>query len=154
MKRFELKEFKDENIDWTLLIGREHGDFYNTDNTKHYQTWIIHPDLKDIAEQHFQTYTMSLLKQMPGQVIPNHTDGYYHFLDHNDGFTADDITRFNIFLKDWKPGHYFELEGEPITKWSAGDYVILNNKKFHCSCNIGEEPKYTCQITGILKNNH
>jgi len=61
----------------------------------------------------------------------------------------DEIIRVNIFLEDWKTGHYFELNGNPILKWQAGDAIILDASKPHLSANAGIDPKFTMQITGL-----
>ena len=39
----------------------------------------------------------------------------------------------------------------PVTNWVAGDYLIFDHTMLHGSVNAGRQPKYTCQITGILK---
>ena len=61
------------------------------------------------------------------------------------------IFRVQIFLQDWMPGHYFEIEKKPIVKWHAGHYILLDKTMDHRSANVGKVPKYTAQVTGILK---
>ena len=56
--------------------------------------------------------------------------------------------RVLLFLEDWKPGHYFEMNSIGYTDWNAGDYVEWDCTVPHAASNIGIEPRYTLQITG------
>jgi hypothetical protein len=92
-----------------------------------------------------------MIKQFPGQFIPRHKDKHYKFKSKNKGCDPKKILRYCIFLEDWKPGHYFEYDDKPIKTWSRGDIFVLEQGIFHRSANAGTVPKYTAQITGILK---
>lgn len=86
-------------------------------------------------------------KMPTGIVMPTHSD---HFNRYCEVFktTKDQVWRAIVFLEDWKPGHYFEIDGEPVFKYSAGDYVLWHNDAAHAASNIGLEDRYTLQITG------
>jgi hypothetical protein len=45
-----------------------------------------------------------------------------------------------------------EIDGNPITKWSAGDWVGWNYDTQHLAANIGMTDRYTMQITGTYEN--
>ena len=60
----------------------------------------------------------------------------------------DDCYRILVFLEDWKSGHYFEFNNEPIVNWKSGDYFVWGGKVPHMAANIGIEDRYTLQITG------
>lgn len=97
-------------------------------------------DWKDQAFTHF--------KMNPGDALPPHKDTYtiYRRL-----FQVNDpnlIFRCIVFLENWKSGHYFEIDNHGITNWEAGDYVYWNFDVKHFAANIGDEPRYTLQITG------
>lgn len=89
-----------------------------------------------------------------GTVMPCHQDKYVtyvarfglHGLEQN-------IRRAIIFLEDWKIGHYFDIAGEPILKWKAGDVVEWNYDTWHTAANIGFHDRYTLQITGHYHEN-
>ena len=50
-----------------------------------------------------------------------------------------------------KPGHYFEYDSRGLVNWKKGDYVMYSTDTPHAASNIGIEPRYTLQVTGILK---
>jgi len=44
------------------------------------------------------------------------------------------------------------MNQQPIVNWKKGDYVELKEGVLHRGSNSGNVPKYTAQITGVLKN--
>lgn len=81
-------------------------------------------------------------------IMPVHTD---HFQKYTEVFNVsrEDVRRAVIFLEDWKSGHYFEIGSEAVTNWKAGDCYIWDCDEPHAASNIGTEPRYTLQITGL-----
>jgi len=144
--------FVDKDLKWILHEGSPQDNYYKGHNTLHYQ--IFDPDVKyitEFAKKNFTKFAISLIKQMPSMSIPLHTDTY-HFFKQKYGLDPEkDVYRANIFLQDWKPGHYFEAGNIPYVQWKAGDYVMLHNKLPHRSGNLGLHAKYTAQVTGIKK---
>ena len=120
------------------------------DNTAIHQKFF---DNKEVDYQELGRQTgidvksVSVIKQEPGNIIPKHRDMFYK-IEQTYPFRQEEKVRANIFLEDWKSGHYFEADEEPIVKWKAGDYCLLDNTVWHRSGNFGDEPKYTAQITG------
>jgi hypothetical protein len=55
-----------------------------------------------------------------------------------------------VFLEDWKSGHYFEANNQSFTHWQAMDYVMWSNDTPHLGGNLGDEARYTVQITGTI----
>ena len=95
----------------------------------------------------FDHHVVSVIKVPPGQTIPCHADKHYML---QQTYGAGDTWRYLIFLEDWKSGHYFEIDKSPVTHWRAGDCVVWNYNMPHMAANIGIEPRYTMQITGIV----
>jgi hypothetical protein len=91
------------------------------------------------------TYTFYRMNTL--DIMPPHVD---HFNRYRELFCDDlnKIKRAIVFLEDWKPGHYFELNKKAIVNWSSGDYVMWDHNVEHAASNIGVEPRYTLQITG------
>ena len=87
---------------------------------------------------------------MPGQTIPEHFDTFYQFSQKNN-CSKEQVCRLNFFLEEWKPGHYFELLGEPFTKWRKMNFKVIRYGQLHLSGNMGLLPKYTMQITGLYE---
>ena len=54
-----------------------------------------------------------------------------------------------VFLENWKTGHYFQLENDVYTYWRQGEYVEWSSEQAHMGANVGPEPRYTLQITGV-----
>jgi hypothetical protein len=81
-------------------------------------------------------------------MLPVHRDSYSRFRNIFN-CKLEDCVRVVIFPFDWKPGHYFEIQETPIVNWKSGDYVKWAGDLPHMAANIGIEPRYTIQLTGI-----
>jgi hypothetical protein len=90
---------------------------------------------------------LSFYKMETCNILPYHQDTYNYYKKIFDITDNSSIWRATIFLEDWKPGHVFEIEGNPITKWQAGEYVLWQYDSPHMAANLGVEPRYTAQIT-------
>jgi hypothetical protein len=102
-------------------------------------------DLK-LSKCGFVIYKMSTL-----EIMPVHVDHYHTYCKVFDVDRAD-VVRTIVFLEDWKPGHYSEIDGVGITNWKAGDYIQWQADVPHAAANIGIAPRYTLQITGVLEH--
>jgi len=90
----------------------------------------------------------ALYQMNTGDILPTHRD---HYLTYQRVFNITDtnvIWRAIVFMDDWQPGHYFDIDGKPIVDWQRGDYVAWNFDVPHTAFNMGTEPRYTLQITG------
>ena len=143
-----VTKFIDKGYKWKPMYGYPQNKVYTNANTKLYEVFDVVPKyIKKYADKHFKIYSMSMIKQPPGQIIPEHNDTYYKFKKkHN---IDKNVVRFCIFLEDWKPGHCFEINNKSIAHWKAGNYLVLKHK--HRGANIGNKFKYTAQITGVLQ---
>jgi hypothetical protein len=87
-----------------------------------------------------------------GTVMPVHSDLYKRYIElFNLQGQETSIHRALVLLEDWKPGHYFEILFEPYTKWEKMNFKIIRYGQPHLSGNMGMEPKYTMQITGLYE---
>ena len=123
---------------------------YTDKNTQYYQAFELPDEYHTFAKTIFSDYSLSVIKQMPGQTIPEHFDTFYKFCENNK-CDKEDVCRLNFFLEDWKPGHYFEILYEPYTRWRKMNFKIIRYGNPHLSGNMGMEPKYTMQITGLYE---
>jgi hypothetical protein len=80
-------------------------------------------------------------------ILPYHRDTYSYYKNLFDIKNNLSIWRAVIFLEDWKPGHVFEIENDPITNWKAGEYVLWQYDSEHMAANLGLDPRYTAQLT-------
>ena len=151
VENINLDRFNDQGLEWHFDKCFPEEEFYNKHNSHYYHHWGLTTQLQALAEERFETYVGKILKQPPGQCIKPHRDGFKQFLDKNLQYKKEQVRRYQFFLQDWKPGHYFEIDEQPMTNWSAGDYIVHSYENVHMSANVGTEPKYTAQITGILK---
>lgn len=99
-------------------------------------------DLKD------KTYT--IYKMTTCEIMPVHRDHYRTYMRLHNIDSYDKVFRRLVFLEDWKPGHYFEVDGSGIINWHAGDYYQWSGDVPHAASNIGVEDRYTLQITGHI----
>lgn len=143
-------KFRDQGWAWTEQFGYPQDSFYTNANTRLEEVFgDAPPHIKEFADRHFDPWCVSMIRQSPGQCIPEHRDKHYKFKRQYG--EHDDLVRYCVFLEDWQPGHYLEYDGEPITKWQAGQYFKIWPEVPHRSANMGSVYKYTCQITGIEK---
>jgi len=101
-------------------------------------------DLSQQIPKDFDHSVVSAIKIPPGQTVPCHADKHY-ILQQTYG--AGDTWRYLIFLEDWKNGHYFEIGGQPIVNWKAGDWVKFHRSCWHLGGNMGLKPFYSAQVT-------
>lgn len=103
--------------------------------------------------EHFnwQHFSWSLYRMGPGTVLPPHRDTYTRFREIYNVSDPKKICRAIIFLRNWESGHYFEINGQIISSWTAGDTYIWRWDLEHAAANVGKTPRYTLQITGIAK---
>jgi hypothetical protein len=80
-------------------------------------------------------------------ILPHHRDSYEYYKKIFNIKNNMSISRAVIFLEDWKPGHIFEIEGNLLSNWKAGEYVLWQYDAEHMAANLGIEPRYTAQLT-------
>lgn len=146
---YKNKPFNDPK---TVELWKNTGHLYEkytglmVDQTSYIPEWCI--SIVDIFG--FEHPTTTLYCMTPGTILPNHRDVY---LKYKQIFSLEDnfsnIFRVIVFLEDWKSGHYLEVDKYPFTNWKKGDYVIWKYDTEHIAANIGDENRYTLQITGI-----
>lgn len=102
-------------------------------------------DLAGKLPSDFRHHVVSVIRLDPGNTIPTHRDKHYKLrsIYGLDGETY----RYLVFLEDWKSGHYFELNNQPVTQWKSGDWIKFSNLNWHLGGNMGTEPFYSAQIT-------
>lgn len=84
----------------------------------------------------------------PGYIIPMHRDHFKNYcIRFNHPRTR--VKRRLVFIEDWKDGHYFQLGDQVYHNWSQGDYVEWGSESRHMGANVGSQPRYTCQVTGV-----
>jgi|SRR6056300_445623 len=128
---------------------RKQGYTHNTTTGKMYDSRNPMPDwttgvanLINLKNPGFVFYRMDTL-----DIMPEHVD---HFTTYCKVFNQDrkNVRRAIVFLEDWKPGHYFQIDNSAIVNYKAGEYVLWHPDVPHAASNIGIEPRYTLQITG------
>ena len=124
------------------------------DNTAIHQKFFTRDEV-DFDELGRQTgidvISVSVIKQEPGNIIPKHRDMFYKITSNYPNRT-DTTVRANIFLEDWKSGHYLEFDEEPCIHWKANEGYIINKEVIHLSANAGLEDKYTLQVSGFYND--
>jgi hypothetical protein len=90
-----------------------------------------------------------IYRMKTGDIMPTHVD---HFRRYCEVFQVEkkNVYRAIVFLEDWKPGHYFEIDGNAVCDYKKGDYILWSNEVPHAASNIGIEDRYTLQITGVM----
>ena len=142
-----LEKTKEEHIasidlvEGIKLNNNDHGVFiWNTDLPQVFY---------NIAENFNLKKTVCVVDRMdPGQVLPFHRDKYQTYIKRNNIQRKEDIIRIIVFLHDQKPGHQLWVENE-ICMGDAGSYFGWHADTKHMAANLGYEPRYILQITGL-----
>lgn len=146
---FEREPIKDSEITEWRKMGYTHdtfsGKMYGSKNTM--PDWVIETG-KNLGLENcgYVIYEMNTL-----EIMPEHIDHYETYCKVFN-ISRDQVHRAIVFLENWKPGHYSEMNKTGIVNWKAGDYVLWDADVPHAAANIGVLPRYTLQITGTLWN--
>lgn len=107
--------------------------------------------VKIYTEMGWQDIGLAFYRMPTGTVMPVHIDLYKRYIEvFNLNGQETRIRRAIVFLEDWKPGHYSEVNGHPHVNYKAGYTVEWHYDTPHMAANIGLEDRYTLQITGHL----
>ena len=124
------------------------------DNTAIHQKFFDSHDV-DYEELGKQTgidvVSVSVIKQEPGNIIPKHRDMFFKIKEKYPDVKSE-MVRANIFLEDWKSGHYLEFDEKPYTHWKANEGFVINQDVIHLSANAGLDDKYTLQVSGFYND--
>lgn len=136
-------------------IHEQYGGFpdtYRFENTIIKQLWWNSDqiDFDGIGKQlNMEVVTVSSILQPPGCVIPLHRDMFYQISSRYP--TRTDIkVRANIYLEDWKLGHFIQYNDTVSTHWQQGAGFLWDSEILHLGANAGMQNKYTLQISGFL----
>lgn len=146
---FTKQDVTQEEIDtWSELgYSPQHvksytGSMYDSSNVM--PEWIS--ILENVFGLYQQTYTFYRMETC--EIMPVHSDHFRTYCRLNNT-TPDQVWRVVVMLEDWKPGHYFEMDGVGYVNWKEGDWFMWQGDVPHAAANIGSEPRYTLQITGL-----
>lgn len=137
-------------------IHEQYGGFpqsYVLENTRlHQKFWDKDEcDFDDLGNKlGIDVITVSSIMQPPGNTIPLHRDTFYQIKKQ---YPDNDktIVRANIFLQDWKTGHFLQYDDVVDADWKQGDGHMWDSEVLHIGANNGMHNKYTLQISGFLK---
>jgi hypothetical protein len=136
-------------------IHQSYGGFpktYRYENTMIHQLWWDNTqvDFADIGQQlGMEVITVSSILQPPGCVIPLHRDTFYQ-INKRYPDRPELKVRANIYLEDWKMGHFLQYDDTSVTHWKSGDGFLWDSEVLHIGANAGMENKYTLQVSGFL----
>ena len=136
-------------------IHEKYGEFpktYTINNTLIHQLWWENTqlDYEEIGSQlGMEVITVSTICQPPGNIIPIHRDTFY-LINQRYPTRTDLKVRANIYLEDWKLGHFVQYNNEISTHWNAGEGLLWDSSILHLSANAGMQNKYTLQVSGFL----
>lgn len=108
-------------------------------------------DFKLLGEKlNMSVKTVCTTMQPPGSILPPHIDSFFKLKKE---FSEDKKfpVRANIFLEDWKIGHFLQFEDKTISHWSKGQGFMWDGSVIHLSANAGLENKFTLQVSGFLE---
>ena len=141
-------------------IHESYGGFpnsYSKGNTEIKQLWYdaTQVDYKELGTQlNMEVVTVSSILQPPGNTVPIHRDTFFQIKKRYPNDVRQKV-RANIYLEDWKVGHFltYEIDKEwhNSTHWIAGDGFLWDSDHLHLSTNAGMKDKYTLQVSGFLK---
>lgn len=124
---------------------------YTMHNTNINQRWWTEEELDFYyigSQLSMDVITISSIKQPPGNVIPWHRDTFYQIKQKYPD-RRDKMVRANIYLEDWKMGHFIQFQEKVDTHWKAGEGWLWDGEVLHLGANAGMENKYTLQVSGF-----
>jgi hypothetical protein len=136
-------------------VHEQYGGFPKTyvyENTLIHQLWWDNPqiDFADIGQQlGMEVITISSIMQPPGCVIPWHRDTFFQINNRYPDRTELKV-RANIYLEDWKMGHFLQYDDTVVTHWLSGEGFMWDSEVLHVGANAGMENKFTLQVSGFL----
>ena len=140
IKDSEVKKWRDQGYTHSSFTGALYG------GKNPMPKWVTEvSDMIGLKNCGYTFYRMDTL-----DIMPPHKD---HFETYSKIFNVNRelAHRAIVFLEDWKPGHYFEYNGELMGNWRKGEYVLYSADIEHAASNIGIKPRYTLQITGTYE---
>jgi hypothetical protein len=120
---------------------------FNLNGSKYVPSEFVANKFRKIFNWSNQGITFYKMSTM--DALPLHQDHYANYIKLNKVVDMTKIHRGIIFLEDWQSGHYLEVENRAILNWQAGDWVSWSYDTLHYAANIGQQPRYTVQVTGI-----
>lgn len=99
-------------------------------------------------------YSMVTVNKLtPGCFIPPHRDTMYRMREkvkeNNLNVANLQPVRINLFLQNRELGHIFEMEGDLLSSYKQGDFLVITPDKIHSVANLGYLNRYTMQLTGF-----
>ena len=91
---------------------------------------------------------VAMQKMNVGQVLPWHIDTCSTYIKNNNIKNKKDIIRIIVFVDDTRPGHQLWIK-DMLCAGEAGSYCGWKFGTKHMAANLGEQDRYTLQITGI-----
>jgi hypothetical protein len=157
---FNWEDYQDTSIHYQVRrlqhIHEPYGGLpitYTDNNTLIYQRFLTREeiDYDTLGDQvGIDVYTVSVIKQKPGNTIPLHIDRFYKLKQQNPECIGEPV-RANIFVEDWKWGHVIQFEDSLKSNWKKNTGWIFNEHVLHLSSNCGMQDKYTLQLSGFFK---
>jgi hypothetical protein len=139
-----------EDVDRWREMGYTHkhftGEMYDMKNPEPH--WMQLDKFKQYFN--FEHLSWSFYRMCTGDILPEHVDTFARFKKIHDT-SAGVIVRALVFMEDWRPGHYVDLNSKAYTNWRSGDWVLWTETAPHTAANIGTAPRYTLQLTGLVK---
>lgn len=124
---------------------------YTIKNTLIHQLWWDNTqlDFNEIGRQlNIEVVTISTICQPPGNVVPWHRDTFYQIKQRFPDREELKV-RANVYLEDWRMGHFIQYNDNVSTHWKAGEGFLWDSSIEHLGANAGMQNKYTMQISGF-----
>ena len=103
------------------------------------------------AREGLEHVGVSYYCMLAGDNLPYHSDVYTKYISlFNLEERKRNIVRYIFFPFDRKPGHILEIDGK-IVDWKAGDWIAWKYNVPHLAANMGLAPRYSIQVTGVIR---
>ena len=149
---YEREEFNDDDQmkTWQLQgFSPRTGKLYDMRHAD--QPALTKKLIEYVEKQGLEHVGVSYYCMLSGDNLPHHSDTYKKYISvYNLEERKQNIVRYIFFPEARKSGHIFEVNGN-LLDWAAGDWIAWAYNTPHLAANFGLDPRYSIQVTGVLR---
>lgn len=153
-RSFEDKYFDFKDEDFAEIAENWKNAGYEKSSIEWYNYYSGEHFLQEFAEKFSEIFNAKPVKVWVSKINPGKCFPYHWDADKDKSrYVEGKMVRYHMHIKDYSFGHFFILEDEYISGYTAGDvYKWKDHTVWHAGGNIGAEPKYIFNFLGVIND--